>query len=275
MQAKYFVLDQNVLRKPDLARLIARDPASKFVLPDLSFLEMTKSADWEDTLRNSLGQLAVIPRRVVVAHSVNDALGREVSSLVPVNRHMLSLEATEFVRDILAWARTGESNSAIQRIRDDPDDHRQALARDHLSHDENKRSLQTLIEATRRFIPEGLQRQMRGQSLSAEDRLDIVHNIARGLVPEVLATRGVSLNKSRAFLSRKPLLYRYLVVRVWYCADWISKGGLEPYPEEKVTNEVMDHQYVLTASFFHGLESLDGKAKRAYDALRSILQRKV
>lgn len=83
MQHRYVVLDQNVLRKNELTQLIADQATTKFVLPDLSFLEMTKTPQWESTLQNSLGQLASIPQRVVVAYSVNEALRREVGTLSP------------------------------------------------------------------------------------------------------------------------------------------------------------------------------------------------
>lgn len=275
MQHRYVVLDQNVLRKNELTQLIADQATTKFVLPDLSFLEMTKTPQWESTLKNSLVQLASIPQCVVVAYSVNEALGQELDTLKPVNGRMLSIEATQFVRNILSWVKTGANNSSIQRMRDDPDRHLPDLAVDHLDHEKNKRQLEELIQATKQFIPEELQRRMRGSSLSEMSRLDIVHDIAKGLAPWVLVNKGLDVHKSRAFIKQRPLFYRYIIVRVWYCTEWISKGGFESFSEEQVTNEILDHQYVLTASFFHDLLSLDAKANRAYQALRSILSREI
>lgn len=275
MPHRYLVVDQNVLRRPELAELIASQPAARFVLPDLSFLEMTKSEQWEVTLRRSLEQLAAVPERVLVAYSVNEALDRELRTLRPVNRHMHHAEATKFVRDILAWVRTGESNPSIDRYREDPEKHKAAVESDRLDHEENKVALARLISSTKRFIPDEIQKRMRGAALTPEERLDIVHDIASRLVPEILASRGVNRNKSRVFLRQRPLFYRYLIVRVWYCAEWIAKGGFESFPEEAVSNEILDQQYILTASFFDGLLSRETKVNSAYNDLRAIMRREV
>lgn len=275
MRRRYLVLDQNVLRRPELSELIVTQPEARFVLPDLSFLEMTKSEQWETTLQRSLQQLATVPERVLVAYSVNEALDRELRTLQSVVGHMHHAEATKFVRNVLAWVRTGVSNPSIDRIREDPEKHKKAVQLDHLDHKGNKLALARLIGSTRRFIPEEIQKRMRGSVLTSEGRLDIVYDIARGLVPEVLASRGVDRNKSRAFLRQRPLLYRYLIVKVWYCADWIAKGGFESFREEAVSNEILDHQYVLTASFFDGLITRETKVNHAYNDLQALMLRAV
>lgn len=275
MRHRYLVVDQNVLRKPELAELIDTQPAVRFVLPDLSFLEMTKSREWESTLQQSLQQLATVPNRVLVAYSVNEALDRELRTLQSVSGHMHHVEATKFVRDILAWVRTGISNPSVERYRKDPDDHKAAVKSDHLDHAGNKIALGRLIDSTKHFIPTEIQKRMRGATLTLEERLDIVYDIARGLVPEILASRGVNRNKSRAFLSQRPLFYRYLIVRVWYCAEWIAKGGFESLSGEDVSNEILDHQYVLTASLFDGLLSRETKVNKAYNDLLAIMRRAV
>lgn len=275
MPHQYLVVDLNVLRQPELAERITAQPAARFVLPDLSFLEMTKSEQWEATLMRSLQQLATVPERVLVAYSVNEALDRELRTLQPVNGRMHHAEATKFVRDILAWVRTGVSNPSMDRFRKDPENHKDAVESDHLNHEENKVSLAHLIDSTKLVIPDEVQKHMRGTVLTLEERLDIVYDITRRLAPEILASRGVDRNKSRAFLRQRPMFYRYLLVRVWYCADWIAKGGFESFPEEAVSNEILDHQYILTASFFNGLLSRETKVNNAHNDLQAILRREI
>jgi hypothetical protein len=271
MPRRYLVVDQNVLRKQDLANLILYEQETRFVLPDLSFLEMTKSPEWESTLRSSLAQLAGIPTRVVVAHSVNDALRRELADLRTTAGHMIHREATEFVRGILEWVRTGNDTDSIIRIRQDPDNHKVSLATDFLDHSANKVGLTDLIDATRRLIPRDAQKRLRKLDKPSDDRLQIVHEIATGLLPEILAERGISRNKCHAFMRQRPVLYRYLLVRAWYCVDWIAKGGIESYGNESVTNELLDQQYVITASSFSGIVSQETKVNQAYADLISLL----
>lgn len=276
MRHQYIVIDQNVLRKPELAELVNTQPWVRFVLPDLSFLEMTKTTGSEEsTLQPSLQPLASVPERVLVAYSVNEALNRELRTLQPVNGYMHHAEATKFVREILRWVRTGLSNPSMERYRGDPDGHRTAVKADHLGHEENRADLARLIDSTKRFIPAEVQKSMRQTNLTAEERLDIVFDLACSLATEVLVSRGINPNKSRIFLRQKPLFYRYIIVRVWYCVDWIAKGGFDSFPEKSVTNEILDHQYVLTASFFDGLLSRETKVKHAYADLLTIMRREV
>lgn len=275
MTKRYVIVDQNVLRKPLLDNAIATQPDTHYVLPDLAFLEMTKGPEWESTLRGSLRLLAKFPRRVHVAHSVNDTLATELASLQPVTGHMLHPEATAFVRDLLNWVRSGIDGNAIGRIRADPDNHRATLSMDHLDHPQNKIRLGELIEATKCFIPVELQKRMRGARVSESERLQVIYEIGVGLFPQLLAERGVATARARALMKRRPMLLRYLFVKAWYCVYWIEKGGFDSFPENEVTNEEIDQQYVLTASFFHGLLSEEKRVNDSYRDLCRLLERKV
>ncbi len=275
MTKRYVVVDQNVMRKSALGEVIASKPDTHFVLPDLSFLEMTKSPQWERTLRCSLKQLALVPQRVHVAHSVNEALAIELNSLSPINGHLLHADATNFVREILAWVATGSETEAIRRIKSDPDNHKDALAVDHLNHIENKARMGDLIDATKRFIPEEMQKLMRGRKLSATEQIDAVHEIAVGLMPRILGERSISKERARSFMKGRPMVLRYLLVRAWYCVHWISQGGFDSLRGADVTNELLDQQYVLTASFFDGLLSEEHRVNESYRDLSLLLRRKV
>jgi hypothetical protein len=64
MRHRYMVIDQNVLREPELAELVNTQPWVRFVLPDLSFIEITKTTgSQESTLQPSLQSLASVPER--------------------------------------------------------------------------------------------------------------------------------------------------------------------------------------------------------------------
>jgi len=267
------------MRKSALGEVIASKPDTHFVLPDLSFLEMTKSLQWERTLRDSLKQLALVPRRVHVAYSVNEALAIELNSLRPINGHLLHADATNFVREILAWVATGSETEAIRRIKSDPDNHKGALAADHLNDIENKARMGDLIDATKCFIAEEAQKLMRSKKLSATEQIDAVHEIAVGLMPrileELLGERSISKERARSFMKGRPMVLRYLLVKAWYCVHWISQGGFESRLVDGVTRELFDQQYVLTASFFDGLLSEEHRVNESYRDLSLLLRRKV
>ena len=54
---KTYVVDHGWMRSPDLSSLISSEPQSRFVIPDVAMVEMSKSGNWEDTMRPSLKNL--------------------------------------------------------------------------------------------------------------------------------------------------------------------------------------------------------------------------
>lgn len=275
MAKRYLVVDQNILRAPELVELVRSDGGAHFVLPDLAFLEMIKSAEWQRTLHDSLATLSTVPNRVHVAYSVNEALANELQTLRSVTGHLLFREATAFIRDLLRWVRTGSDTDAFRRIQADPDNHKGSVIADHLNHAANKSELAELIDATKRIIPEQVQKQFRGSSIGNAERLDVVHEVAKELLPNIMWEAGINHNKARSFMRQRPMAFRYVLLKVLDCVNWISKGGFESFPEHKVSNENLDHQYVLTSTFFHELLSRDGRVNESYKHLRLLLQRSI
>ena len=187
---------------------------------------------------------------------------------------MLSTPSTSFVRDILASVRSGSDGWALNRIRENPDGHLQELAKDFLQHDENKTGVNDLIEATKTMLPDELQRLMRSGKVGEEHRLEILHRMGAILMPEVLASRGINPNKARAFMKKKPLVLRFLYLKAWRSLSWLEKGGFESLPSKAVTNEEIDNQYILSATMFHSLLTLEKSENAAYQDLVGVLARK-
>ncbi|KAB0639903.1 hypothetical protein [Burkholderia stagnalis] len=274
MTKRYLVLDQNILRKAELSDMLANQQEAHFVLPDLAFLELTKNDKWKETLRGSLAILAEAPVRVHIAYSVNESLKKELETLQPQTGHLMYHEATEFVRDLLCWVRTGVETVAFRRIKEGAD-HRLAVASDHLSHDANRGQLAGLIEVTKNMVTREQQKLLRSKQLSEGERLSIILDHAKILSVGILQGRGVDKRRAISFIKRRPLVFRYILLNVWHCMRWIAEGGFEGFPAEKVSNDVLDQQYVLTATSFHGLVSNDTRVKHAYSDLTKLLGMKI
>ena len=168
-----------------------------------------------------------------------------------------------------------QETRAISRIRRDPMQDKLAVVADHLTHEENKESIVKLIDATKSQITRETEKALRKDQFSAEEVTDIVHQLARSIAYGVLEDRGISKNASRAFLNERPIFYRYIIVHAWNCVQWISKDGFDAFKGLSASNELLDHQYVITVSCFQGVLSRDGKVNDAYNALLAILPREV
>jgi hypothetical protein len=275
MFKRYVVVDQNIFRKEILKELIASSPATQFVVPDLAFLEMTKAKQWEETLRSNFTILSTARSRVVVSQSVGDALKTELVKRAPIGKQMLDHEATGFVRGILQSINDGSICHEIERIRMDPENHRDALAKDHLDHDRNKAQLDGLIDATKSMLPKEFTKRLRAKKVGPDERLDVIFQVATGLLPGILFDAGFTRDKARILMKQKPMLIRYMYLKAWQCLNWIEMGGFENLSSNKVTNDELDHEYILTATFFHDLLSEELRVNQAYKDLLVLIKRKI
>jgi len=275
MRRRYLVVDQNVYRLPEIATIIANEPNTRFVIPDIALLEMTKSDEWERTLRQSLVQLAAVPHRTVIAHSVNYALSQELVGLKSFVGLMIYRQAMPHLHEIFEWIRTGKTTDTIHKIRSDIQGHRSDMASQFLNHVENKSSAYELITATKSFLPPDLQKRLRQDQSDLSARIEATYRIATSLLVDILVDRGFSRNRAIMYLRKRPVVYRYLVVRAWYCLRWLSLGGFEALKDYKLTNELLDQQYVVTASLFQGILSKEPALNEAYAVLISILKKEV
>jgi hypothetical protein len=244
------VVDQNVLRKPLLKRHAVDFPHVQYVLPDLAFLEMTKSAEWENTLKGSLETLAHIPERVFVCRAIGEALRFELEHKQSFDGHWIDKEATDFVRDLLRWVRTGVEGRAITQMRSQIDVHRVEAAKEYLDHASNKDNLQQLIDITEPLVDPQMLKAMRAAKATREERI--------GLLKEA----G----------SQRPLLLRYLYIKAWQVMHWLEFGGYDDRPPPAVTNDDIDIQYVLPATFLDGLLSEEHRVNSAYSDVMVLIQ---
>jgi hypothetical protein len=62
-----------------------------------------------------------------------------------------------------------------------------------------------------------------------------------------------------------------LYLKVWRCLRWLQLRGFESYRPEKVTNQEIDDQYILSATFFHDFLSRENDAIHAFRDLSHLL----
>ena len=203
------------------------------------------------------------------------ALGIELATFRSIENHMLNSDATAFARDLIASLRNGGVSYALARIREDPNGHHKALAQSHLNHEQNKVRMKGLIDSTKQLLPAELQKRMRSARLPDDERIQLIYDLAISLLPQILCEQGFSSEKSRAFMKQKPIVLRYFFVKIWHCVAWIERGGFECFRANGVTNDALDQQYVLGATFFHDILTLDTKIKNCYNDLLLILQKKI
>ena len=275
MRHRYLVVDQNYLRTRALQDILVANPEVRLVLPDLAMLEMTKPVQRELTVRLSLKDIAREPGRVFVSKATSECLKYELTFKRSVSGHMLFREATNFVRKILIAVDTGVPNEQHTKVIEDPENHIPELMRDYLDHETNKARSLELVDATKQEMSAEFARRVRGAKVATEERIAFVAEKAPSLLVGVLEDTGFSREKAIAFARTRPMLLRYFYLKLWACLVWEEQGRLESLGALKVSNDLLDHEYVLAGTFFDGVLSAEPAVNEAYQAVKRMLSARV
>ena len=280
MKNRLMILDQNKLREkaaPEVAEYLKNSPNVHFVLPEIAFIEMTKNENFrEDTLRGSLRMLSGYPSRTHVSKSLAQCFEEEFKTLTPASKHMTLREHRKSLRSLLgAINGDDEGVEGLNRIISDTNGIHDSLSQYYLDHDENKKRLGETINEARETLGDGLVKDLRANRVSREQRLDLIYRKGNLNLARILYRRSIPENKALLFARKKPMLLRESYSVWWLALDWVSAGGFESAKPEKITNDLIDQEYAITATCFDGIISAEKRVVCAYEDLKVLLNRPV
>jgi hypothetical protein len=270
--AMIYVLDQNYLRTTELETLVATEPGATFVLPDVALLEMCKGEKWRDVMQMSLATLSQCPTRVFHSLSVGEALNSELQTLKSIHGRLLPRELKKFIRSILEDISAGTSTNGIATLTSGMVKVQEEVRSNELNHERNQASLLTRTKIIKDVLGAKALRQLKNGLDNDTDRLKLVYRIAFDLASSHLKNEGVSDNKIKVFLKTKPLLLRYFLLSVRHPVEWAKTNGLDSMSPDKITNDILDQQYVVIASFFDAILSRETRVRDADADLRALLR---
>ncbi|MFZ6813756.1 hypothetical protein ACO0K3_04765 [Undibacterium sp. Rencai35W] len=268
---KSYVIDQNVMRKPMLAALIAAEPDSSFIVPDVALLEMSKGQNWEGTMRPSLAAFAGANDRIYVSLSIGEALKRERNFLNATTvQDLITDEFTSFVRSLIKELSSGRPAMSMELIRANfPQAFTHWQTAD-LNADSAKARVIELVHLFKKGLKKEVIKALRNHSYP-QYRLALIAAQAEQFVLNHIPPKVIAPAAAYKFLSYQPMTFRYTVLLTRHALDWAIEGGLDSLPTERELNNLLDIEYALTASYFDDLVTEDGGARSAFSDLKEIL----
>lgn len=266
-----YVLDQNYLRSKELENLIITEPNSEFIIPDIALLEMCKGDKWKETMLMSLKLLSSCPERVYFSMSAGDGLNVELECETVNERILLPDDTSLFIRELLRNIATNGSGEAINIMKRNIAGVKQEIQNAELNHARNQSRMRRHVKLVESIMPREQLKALRNGRLSNEDRLNIIMNISLNICYQTLLNKGFSVETICRFMLKKPLILRFFYISVRHCIIWASRGGFFSMPADKVTNEILDQDYVLIGSFFDRLLSKEKKVQEADTDLRALI----
>lgn len=67
-------------------------------------------------------------------------------------------------------------------------------------------------------------------------------------------------------------MLRYFLSDFWHSMEWVSKRGAHSRSDADITNDMLDQDYVIVASFFGQLLTKDRTAGKAYMDMNQLLK---
>jgi hypothetical protein len=262
----FYVLDQSVMRHAMLTTLV-QDPATSFVIPDTSLVEMVKSDKWEATMKGSLAILVPAVSRSFVALSVPEALRSERTTRTPVDRpKLLFEEGTKELRELIGAIPTG--GAALDDARRRIEALREPLLKEEANAADDKARLEKLVCAVTRNGGPRLVSDLRSQRIGREAQLGLILEIAAALLP---GGEPFDPAEAQLMVQSQSFILRYYYLRLRHALWWIARGGLATAKPQTVLNHRLDQEYILIGSFFDKTLTRDSDAADADRDLRALL----
>ena len=268
MQKVYAILDQNYLRKID-SEYFRDNPNIILIIPDAGLMEMCKSDSWKEIMFNSLKGLSDNPTKCNTTIGIGQAFRYETKNRHSIDGKWFDKELTQLLRKLVTEISQSKDSEVIKRMDKDMISIQDKLKNDELNDTMNKKILGDQIDIIKGMISPEKIKALRSKKVTLQEKLDTIKESAPSFLRESLYQAGFPKNIIGNFLKQKPALLRWTYLRIWYELDWIEKGGFDN--AKTITNDYIDQDYILTATFFDKFLSGDQKAIDAYNAISKII----
>lgn len=258
------VVDSNQLQCERLRRFLAKSPSNFAVLTDYAAMEAYKG----DTLKSIYHSMAVLgdfPRQILVLRGTAAACGmrgRQSGLQRRLTDELQTAGFPEYIRD-LRKAKAGDRLMEAQLL-----EHGRA-ATDHLDRMllEAGSAAQAIGQMTSAFTKEERRILRVGEVYSAE--------FVDKTVRHVMELAGVLFQQHpnvREFPNVKELpntfIFRASLCLYLLALDWSAHGGANDAKPGTLRNDIVDMNFAAFATYFDGLMSIDGKARRIHNEAR-------
>lgn len=182
--------------------------------------------------------------------------------------HELTVRFRGFLDDL----RTG-GGSSWKHFSDAVPQVRPQAANQSLNHRRNKTMVAGLVAGWKAGLSSDELRRLRSHSRALVAEL-LAGNVAIGMIRSGLENNGHDKTVA-AYLASVPSVSAHLILCLAATAlRWVEYGGLESTPDDRVTNDLNDLDYVLIATFCAGVLSKEAEVNELFGDVTAALDRR-
>ncbi|MCE0499506.1 MAG: hypothetical protein LV481_16320 [Methylacidiphilales bacterium] len=269
-----FIIDQNRLRSDALDdRLHYSTPADLFVLIDTAFVEMCKGKAFEIASNKNFMFLREHPSKVAVGSSISELLRQELHTRKPTS-DIINPNLTDAFRLYLEELRThGQARPRHAKLMELVTLHQDSLADGALNIAKKRADLQSTLDSWKQNLsPEDLQ-SLRSHRWTDKKWLSKSGVAAANGAIQLLIENGWSRDEAVAFCKLSPLFFRFQLAFNNLALHWLEHHGLPTAKDDTVLNDLLDMEYVVSATYAKELVTIDQKAGEQLALLNRLLEK--
>ena len=263
----FIVIDQNQMRDANVvASLLDRCCRDNFhiLIPDIAGFEFPKGLCPQKTWTASLCELAPYRELVCVSRKLTNMMAEESQRGEPC-RKLIDDNLTSCLRSILRNLEVGD-DSAVREITEKQLPKFLPSSREVWENHEAHKAWITTLQGLREFTDPTQLKRMRTAPLEGLVEW-LSSDVITSFVFQGLKKGG--LDKSIALrLTLEPSVRAGFVSALAALAGyWLASGGLESAPAAKLTNDLLDTEYVILGALSEGLCTQDKRARIIYESV--------
>lgn len=269
----YLVLDQSALRRPSIlhpALAQAEREGLQLLVPDVAILEMMKNAQWEAAARNSLRSLFPVRHLVVLGRCVADLIRDELRTGIPALNRIVDKERTPSLIRLIVDLNTDPDGDALRYARSHIQNAHERTLPAYLDHADNHRMMVRFRDGWRKLLEPNFKPQ---DCAPLETRVALLADPFWGkMLCDDLTSLDVHPKTAQSLSFGRSVTSHSFLTAVSMSLRWYIDHGLDRASPTKITNDLLDGDYVTIASFCANLVTEETRLRQRLDEVRSAAQ---
>ena len=269
------VVDTSCLRKPELTNALeSAAPGDRFVLADTAVLETMKNAQWESTARSSFQIIAQHPQKIWLAKAPGDLLRAELAT-GQETQDVIDVPMSEGFRSLLQEIASSVDGPAMAHARSNVTAAQTTLAQQQQNHTVNFQGLNLAFDDIRSSIDIAGYRRIADPKQKELVRLHRIKTLAQASVRRLVELEGGPAALGNALANGHGILLRFQIGYYSLGFKWAVNNGLDSFPAERATNEIMDLDHALIATYFDAILTREVSVRELRHEILDVLNSNV
>ena len=262
------IVDANQLRLRKLTTFLSESENNKIAFTDFACMETLKGNPTINAYL-SLRAPAEFSTQVIILKNTRAIIQETCNDSNSLPENLIDKQQTENFRTFYSQIQKASNGNEILK------EELLKLGHDATKYIEGmKKDAQSFIDATKQFktaFSDSDLKILRKGDIYPKDLIDRIVKDILQLTVLLITTHPDNLSLPDWPSVNKHYVFRYSICGYLLRLKWLSDGGIEQYPVEKMRNDLVDVTYAAHATYFDGLLSDDGKVNEIYIQAKHLI----